>query len=136
MLDNGLQVHTIMASKFRCPSWHDFGLKACLFMATKSISKLARSRIPSLDNNALQVHISKLARLKPPSASPNSLNHTHQCITTMVSKCVTQLAPSRPPGVSPNLLDYGHHVGLNMASKSISKISQLRSQTVSLGSLH
>jgi len=111
-------------------------------MASKCITKLARSQPPSVSLNlhdyGLQVHtitaskcISKLARLQ----SPNSLHHSpHVHLQTRLITA-SKFAPLRPPSASPNSLDYGLQTRSIMASKCISKLTRLRPRSASLSSL-
>ena len=112
---------------FRCTSLLIYRLQINLLqvlqsrsiMACKYISKLARSRPPSvslrytisaskcisvLHNLGLQVHL-WVTQSRPPSASPNSLNHGLQVHSL-------SLISSRPPSASPNLLYHGIKVHL------------------------
>jgi len=110
-------------------------------MACKCISKLARSRPPSLSPNSLdyglQVHlqtrsitaskcISKLAQLRPPSLLDHGLQVYLQTRTIMASKSISKLTLLRPP----SSLDHGLQVSLQTrsitASKSISKLALIR----------
>ena len=115
-LDHGLQVY----------------LQTRSIMASKCISKLARSRPPSTSpnslNHGLQVRlqtrsitasmcISKLTRLRPPSESTDSLDYGLQVRTIMASKCISKLARSRPPSASLNSLDPGLQVYLCISKK-------------------
>jgi len=115
-------------------------------MASKCISKLARSQPASVSPNShdygLQVRtitasrcISKLTRSRPPSASPNSLDHSLQVYlqtrTITDSKCISKLTRSRPPSASPNSLDYTLQVYLQTRSITASEcISKFHSNTV------
>ena len=111
-LDYGLQVSTIMASKWHTsnlarsrppclsPNWLDYGLQVRMSMASKCISKLARSpfrsaSLSSLDHS-LQVYvqiplltdlmcISKLARSQPRSISLSSLDRHFQAHLELLS---------------------------------------------------
>jgi len=60
--------------------------------------------------------ISKLARSQPPSVSPNSHDYGVQVCTVTASKCISKLAQSRPPSVSPNSLAHGLRVHLQTRS--------------------
>jgi len=127
--------------------------------ASKCISKLARSRPPSVSpasiDHGLQVHlrvhsildsqcISKLAWSWPPSASLSSLHLglpvLLQTRSITASKFISKLTRSRPPSVSPDSLDYSLKVRTIMASTCISPTSlvhghqvylQIRSNTAS-----
>jgi len=118
-------------------------IQSRLIMASKCISKLARSRPPSSHDLGLQVHLQtrsitacKFTRSWPPSASPNSLDYSLQVSTIMVSKWHnSKLAHSRPRSVSPNWLDYGLQVRTSMASKCIFKLAPSRPPSASLSSL-
>jgi len=78
--------------------------------------------------------ISKLARSWLPSASPNSLDYSLQTRSITASKCISKLARSRPPSVSPNWLDYGLLVHTITATKCISKLARLQPPSTSLSS--
>jgi len=113
-----------------------------LITASKFISKLARSRPPSVSpdsiDHGLQVHlwvhsisasqcISKLARSWPPSASLNYLHlglpvHLQTRLIT-ASKCISKLARSGAPSVSPDSLNYSLKGRTIMASKCVSPTS-------------
>jgi len=88
--------------------------------ASKCISRLARLRAPRSHDHCLQVHISKLARSRPPSVSPNSLDYglqVHlQTRSITISECISKFTRSRPPSVSPNTLDYRLQVHLQIRS--------------------
>jgi hypothetical protein len=74
--------------------------------------------------------ISKLARSRPPSASPHSLNRGLQLHLQSRSTTASKLAGSWPPSASPNSLDQGLQLNLLTrsitASKCISKRALLR----------
>jgi len=112
-------------------------------MASKCISKLARSQPPSVSLNSLnyclQVRsitaskcISKLAGLRPPSASPNLLDYSLRTRLDSASKCISKLARSRPPSISPNSLDYGLQVSTITATKCISNFARSQPPSKSL----
>ena len=81
------QTHTITASKFirwwppASPNTLNRGLEVHLWVHSISASKC----------------ISKLARSRPPSVSPNSLNYAIHVRMIMASKFIAKLARSRPP---------------------------------------
>ena len=84
-------------------------------MASKCISKLARSQPPSVSLTGTITPskcISKLARLR----SPNTLDHGIQVNlptrSITASQCISKLARLWSPSESPNSLDYGLGVHL------------------------
>ena len=115
--------------------------------ASKSISKLARSRPPSASPISLQYGLqarmimaskcmSKLAPSLPQSASPSSLDHILQvyqltCSITP-SNCISKLARSQPPSVCRNSLDYGLQVHLPTHSITALGISEFTRSLFSL----
>jgi len=70
------------------------------------------------------ITVSKLARSRPPSLSPNSLDHGLQAHLQSRSITASKLARSRPPSVSPNSLDYGLQVHLQTGSITASKLAR------------
>jgi len=83
--------------------------------------------------------ISKLTRSRPPSVTPNSLDSGMQVRTSMASKCTSKLARSRSQSASPCSLSRGlqlyHQIHLITASKWNSKLARSRPQSISLSSL-
>jgi len=79
--------------------------------------------------------ISKLARSRPPTVSPASLDYGLQVRTIMASKCISKLARSRPPGASLSSPDVGIQLHLQtgaiMASKFISEFTITASKCIS-----
>jgi len=66
-------------------------------MASKCISTLARSQLPSTHSHGLKVHICKLAQSWPPSASPDSLDYGVQVHLQTHSITASKIALSWPP---------------------------------------
>ena len=92
-------------------------LQSSSIMASKCISKLARSHPPSVSLNlhysGLQIRtmtaskvISKLAQSRPRSSHDHSLQVHLQTGTMTAAKCISKLTRSRPPSASPNSLDH------------------------------
>jgi len=65
--------------------------------------------------------ISKLARSRLPSVSLDSLDYGLQVRTIMASKCISKLAQSRPPSASLSSLDLSLQVDLQTRSITSSK---------------
>jgi hypothetical protein len=111
---------------------HYYGLQVYIITAAKSISKLARSQLPSAyphsfdyglqqELSTLMITGSKFTPSRPPSSSPKLLDPTvHEHLQTpsikalqvhlrtssiMASKCICKLARSKPSSGSLNLYD-------------------------------
>ena len=115
-------------------------------MASKSISKLARSQPPSASpmslDHSLQVFlqsrtittskcISQLTRLRQPHSHGHGLQVHLQTSLISASECISKPAGSQPPSVSPFSLDYGPQVCMIIASRYISKLAQSHSASLS-----
>jgi len=100
--------------------------------ASKCISKLARSRPPSVSTNSLQhglqVHLSSTLDLGLPV-------HV-QTRAIAASECISKLAPLRPPSSHSQDLQVHLLTRSITASKCISKLARLRSRSASLSSLN
>jgi len=100
-------------------------------MASKCISKLARSRPPSVSSNSLhyglQVHLSSTLNL--------GLHVLIQTRSITASEWISILAPLRPPSSHDHDLQVHLLTRSITASKCISKLARLRSRSASLSSL-
>jgi len=83
--------------------------------------------------------ISKLARSRPPSVSPTSLDYCLQVRTSMASRCISKLARLRSCSASLSSLDRGLQVYLEIPSitdsKCISKVARSQPRSIPLTSL-
>jgi len=124
---------------YSCPSGpHDHGSNAstlCWFGSNMPAAFHILSQVLNMASKC----ISKLARSQPPSASLNSLDYGLQVRTIMASMCISKLVRSRSRSASLNSLDHGLQVYLQIrsitASKCISKLARSRPRSVSLSSL-
>jgi len=91
--------------------------------ASKYSSKLARLRLPNSHDHSLQLHISKLARSRPPTLSPNSLDYGLQLCPIMAPKSIYKIAWSRPPSASPDSLNHSVQVYLEIRCITASKFA-------------
>jgi hypothetical protein len=108
-------------------------------MASKCISKLARSRPPCESPNSLDYGLQVCMIMASKCISPNSLDRglqVHlQTHSIMASNCISKLAQSQPSNVSLHSPDYGLQVRMITASKCISKLTRSRPRRVSPSSL-